>query len=53
MPKNHGLELLFGIAWLAFSIWTVRHLWRPSNSKFTQLVFFFGVKWIGLAACRT
>ena len=48
---RHYLELwLFGAAWLAFFVWTVRRLWRPANSEYSEVVYLYGVKRIGVTS---
>jgi hypothetical protein len=42
------VPILCGIAWLMFSVWTVRRLWRPVTSKYSRIVYFCGVKALGV-----
>lgn len=39
---------MLAAAWLVFFVWTLRRLWRPINSQYSKLVFFCGVKGIGV-----
>ena len=42
-------SILLGAAWLVFFWWTLRTLWRPINSRYSQIVYLLGVRSIGLS----
>ena len=47
------IYLLLGasaLAWVAFSIWTVRRLWRGWVTAYERLVYRFGVRWFGIGS---
>lgn len=47
---NFGItSILLGAAWVVFFGWTLRTLWRPIHSRYSQIVYLLGVRAIGLS----
>ena len=40
----------FGCAWIGFTVWTVRRLWRPSSTGYERMVYHFGVRLFGIGS---